>query len=147
MIRKLENTDIDDVMEIWKQENIKAHNFIPKEYWEDNYRLVKEALPHAEIYVYLIEERIAGFIGLNSHYIEGIFVDTNYQCGGIGTALLNKAKEDRNHLTLNVYKQNINAINFYQKNGFIITGQNIDKATDETEYTMNWNSDKGDNDR
>ena len=29
--------------------------------------------------------------------------------------------------------------NFYKKNDFIITSENIDKDTAETEYTMTWN--------
>lgn len=138
MIRKFEKNDIEVIMQIWKNENIKAHKFIPKKYWENNYNYVKEILPKAEIYVYLIKENIVGFIGLNHNYIEGIFVDTNNQCNGIGTLLLNKAKETRNNLTLNVYKKNINAINFYKKNGFVIISDNIDKDTDEIEYTMVW---------
>lgn len=138
MIRKFEKNDIDAVMQIWKNENIKAHKFIPEEYWKSNYNYVKEILPNAEIYVYTHKEKIIGFIGLNENYIEGIFVDTNNQCNGIGTSLLNKVKENRNTLILSVYKKNINAINFYKKNGFIITSENIDKATDEIEYIMNW---------
>lgn len=34
MIRKFEKSDIDTVMQIWKDENIKGHKFIPKEYWK-----------------------------------------------------------------------------------------------------------------
>lgn len=139
MIKKFEKNDIEIIMQIWKNENIKAHKFIPKEYWENNYSYVKEILPNAEIYVYIFKENIVGFIGLNGNYIEGIFVNTNNQCNGIGTSLLNKVKENRNNLTLSVYKKNINAINFYKKNGFIITSENIDKDTDEIEYTMTWN--------
>ena len=71
--------------------------------------------------------------------LKEIFIDTNNQCKGIGTSLLNKVKENRNNLTLNVYKKNINAINFYKKNDFIITSENIDKDTAEIEYTMTWN--------
>ncbi len=139
MIRKFNNNDIDDVMRIWKNENIKAHKFISKEYWKSNYNFVKEALPNVEIYVYIIKEKIIGFVGLNGNYIEGIFVDTNNQSNGVGTSLLNKVKENRNNLTLSVYKKNINAINFYKKNNFIITNENIDEDTDEIEYTMTWN--------
>ncbi len=139
MIRKFEKNDINDVMEIWKNENIKAHQFIPNEYWESNYSNVKEALLNAEIYVYIIEENILGFIGLDQNYIEGIFIDTNNQCNGIGTSLLNKVKENRNTLTLSVYKKNINAINFYKKNDFTITNESIDQDTNEIEYTMIWN--------
>ena len=83
--------------------------------------------------------RSVGFIGINENYIEGIFIDTNNQCKGIGTSLLNKVKENRDNLTLSVYKKNINAINFYKKNDFIITSENIDKDTAEIEYTMTWN--------
>ena len=32
--------------------NIKAHNFIPAEYWKSNFKSVKEALLQAEVYVY-----------------------------------------------------------------------------------------------
>ena len=37
MIRKLEDKDIDKVMNIWLESTIKAHDFISKEYWESNY--------------------------------------------------------------------------------------------------------------
>ena len=131
--------DIEDIMRIWLDENIKAHKFISKEYWESNYNFVKESLPKAEIYVYIIKEKIVGFVGLDNNYIEGIFVDTNNQCNGIGTSLLNKVKESRNSLTLSVYKKNKNAISFYKKNGFVITNENMDNNTKEIEYTMTWN--------
>lgn len=139
MIRKFKKSDINDVMQIWENENIKAHKFISKEYWESNYNFVKESLPKAEIYVYIIKEKIVGFVGLDNNYIEGIFVDTNNQCNGIGTSLLNKVKESRNSLTLSVYKKNKNAISFYKKNGFVITNENMDNNTKEIEYTMTWN--------
>ena len=139
MIRKFEKNDINDIMRIWKNENIKAHSFIPKEYWENNYNYVKGILPNAEIYAYLIKENIVGFIGLSQNFIEGIFVDANNQCNGIGTLLLNKVKENRNVLSLNVYKNNKNAIKFYEKNNFKIIDEKIDKNTNEIEYTMTWN--------
>ena len=140
MIRKFEKNDINPVMQIWKNENIKAHKFISKEYWKNNYNYVKEILPNAEIYVYVLKENIVGFIGINENYIEEIFIDTNNQCKGIGTSLLNKVKENRDNLTLSVYQKNTNAINFYKKNDFKITSKSINKATNEIEYTMTWNN-------
>lgn len=138
MIRKFKNSDINTVMRIWKNENIKAHKFIPKEYWESNYKFVKETIPKAEIYVYTINEEIVGFIGLENNHIQGIFVDANNQSTGIGTSLLNKVKENRHNLTLSVYEKNTNAINFYKINNFVITSENIDENTNEVEYTMTW---------
>lgn len=142
MIRKFKKEDIDEVMEIWKNENIRTHNFISKEYWKNNYEYVKDILPNADIDVYLLDEHIVGFIGVNNDHIEGIFVDINNQHNGIGTSLLNKIKEEKEKLTLSVYKKNTNAIKFYKKNGFIITSEGIDKNTDEIEYTMTWKKDK-----
>lgn len=139
MIRKFEKNDIDAVMQIWKSENIKAHKFIPKEYWDSNYNYVKNILPNAEIYVYIIKEKIVGFVGVDKNYIEGIFIEENNQSKGIGTSLLNTVKENRSNLKLGVYKKNTNAISFYKKNGFVITSENIDKNTGEKEYTMTWN--------
>ncbi len=139
MIRKFEDNDIDDIMQIWKSANIKAHNFISNKYWENNYEYVKNILPNAEIYVFIVKEEIVGFVGVNNNYIEGIFVDTNNQSNGIGTSLLNKVKESRSNLTLSVYKKNTKAINFYKENDFIITSESIDKNTNEIEYTMTWN--------
>lgn len=46
--------------------------------------------------------------------------------------------EKKDNLTLSVYKKNENAISFYEKNNFIIASENIDKSTNEIEYTMTW---------
>lgn len=139
MIRKFEKNDIKAVMEIWKNENIRTHNFITKEYWKNNYEYVKDILPNVDIYVYILNEHIVGFVGVNNNYIEGIFVDINNQHRGIGTALLDKIKEDKEKLKLRVYKKNTNAIKFYEKNNFIIISESIDENTNEIEYMMTWN--------
>lgn len=49
MIRKMEEKDISDVLQIWLETNIKAHSFIDKEYWTGNYEMVKQILPEAEV--------------------------------------------------------------------------------------------------
>ena len=57
MIRKMEEKDISDVLQIWLETNIKAHSFIDKEYWTGNYEMVKQILPEAEVYVYEDEKK------------------------------------------------------------------------------------------
>ena len=49
MIRKLLNEDIDRVADIWLKTSLKAHYFIPEQYWTSNYELVKEMMSQAEI--------------------------------------------------------------------------------------------------
>ena len=52
MIRKMQNIDINRVADIWLKTNLKAHDFIPEQYWTSNYELVKEMMLQAEVYVY-----------------------------------------------------------------------------------------------
>lgn len=138
MIRKLQKTDVIKVADIWLNSNIKAHNFIPAQYWESNYEPVKEMLLLAEVYVYERNGEIQGFIGLNGEYIEGIFVCDKLQSQGIGKLLLDFIKERRMGLSLNVYEKNTRAIHFYQREGFEIQDEGIDEATGEKDYIMIW---------
>lgn len=138
MIRKLKKDDRNAVLEIWLNENTRAHSFISKEYWKNAYEFVKEILPNAEVYVFLQNEVILGFIGLNGELIEGIFVAENYQGRGIGKDLLNYVKENRDSLILQVYQKNTKAICFYEKNGFEVIKEGLDYHTNEKEYTMCW---------
>ena len=115
MIRKLRKTDINRVADIWLKTNLKAHYFIPEQYWTNNYEVVKEMLPQAEVYVYEDDKIIQGFVGINDEYIEGIFVSDEMQSHGIGKILLDYMKDKKVRLQLNVYQKNVRAISFYQR--------------------------------
>ena len=138
MIRELRKADINKVADIWLDTNRKAHDFISAQYWKNNYDFVKEMLPQAEVYVYEDGQEIQGFIGLNEEYVEGIFVSDGMQSQGIGKILLNRAKDKRNKLFLNVYQKNTRAISFYQREGFEVQHSGLDEATGEKEYVMAW---------
>lgn len=105
MIRALQKADINRVVDIWLDTNLKAHSFISAQYWESNYELVKEMLSQAEVYVYEDGQKIQGFIGLSDKYIEGIFVSEKMQSQGIGKLLLNYIKDRKDVLHLNVYQK------------------------------------------
>ena len=64
MIKRLDISKIDERMKIWIEENINAHNFISRDYWEANYDYVKSALPDATVFVYEDDDVIKGFIGV-----------------------------------------------------------------------------------
>ena len=140
MIRKLQKTDIDTVSQIWLDANRDAHDFIPAEYWENNFLPVKEMLLQAEVYVYTDEciNETEGFIGLDQEYIAGIFVRKGARSEGIGKALLDFVKEKKQELTLNVYRKNERAVRFYEREGFHIIERTTDESTGEKEYLMRW---------
>ena len=141
MIRQFKKNDLPAVMQIWLDTNIKAHDFIPKEYWENNYEIVKEILPDAEIYVH--DDDTAGFIdvfiGLTDNYIAGIFVKEDKQSKGIGKQLLNYVKNIKPNISLNVYQKNTKAVRFYKHEQFKIVSENVDDINNEKEFIMEWN--------
>ncbi len=140
MIREFKESDISAIMQIWLDSNIEVHNFIPAKYWTDNFEMVKEMLPHAEIYVYEDENtrQPGGFIGLNDNYIEGIFVRSDMRSEGIGKQLLDYVKKIKPELSLSVYQKNGRAFSFYQREQFVIQSENIDSNTNEKEFLMFW---------
>ena len=138
MIRKLQDADIDRVADIWLDANLKAHSFISPQYWKGNFETVKKMLPQAEVYVYENDREIWGFIGLNGEYIEGIFASGEMQSRGIGKRLLDFVKTKKTELRLNVYRKNMRAIRFYQREGVKILREGMDEATGEKDYEMTW---------
>lgn len=141
MIKKiefLEGNKLDRIMELWLETNIKAHDFIDRNYWQSNYEVVKEMMPNATIYAYQEEDAIQAFVGLMEDYVAGIFVSNDMQSKGIGKKLLDYCKTVKVELSLHVYQRNERALHFYLREGFVITKEKIDENTNETEYEMKW---------
>lgn len=138
MIRKMKIEDINEIMKIWLDTNLKSHYFISESYWKNNYSKVKEGILSAKVYVYEVKGQVVGFIGIIDEYIAGIFVKESMQHQGIGKKLINKCKEKYEELTLSVYEKNNLAINFYKAEGFNIESKKIDKYTNEKELIMKW---------
>ena len=140
MIRELKAEQINEIMAIWKKATIDAHKFIPRDYWLKNYNVVKEVyIPMAKTFVYIEEEKIIGFISIiENEFIGALFIDVNYQSMGVGTKLIEFAKEKYNKLSLAVYVENNKAVEFYKRCGFVIesTGANEDSGYEE--FVMTW---------
>lgn len=137
MIKEFKIENLEEVMEIWLQNNINAHNFIERDYWINNFDLVKKLLPDAKVYIFQEDNIIKGFIGvIEDGYIAGLFVKEEYQREGIGEKLIKYIKPKYNQLKLDVYSKNKNAIKFYLKNNFKIVNEKNNEDTNELEYEM-----------
>lgn len=71
MIRELRKADINKVANIWLDTNITAHYFIPAQYWQNNFELVKELLLQATVYVLAPGENRHFEPGENSQFQPG----------------------------------------------------------------------------
>ncbi len=140
MIRRMKDEDVTKVMTLWTKGNFKAHDFIKKDYWLENFNRVKnEYLLKSDTYVYAEEEDIKGFISvLKNEYIGALFVKQDCQREGIGRRLINYCKERYDYLTLKVYEKNVNATLFYVAMNFKNKEIRIDEETGEKEYVMDW---------
>ena len=137
MIKEFKIENLEEVMEIWLQTNINAHDFIERDYWINNFDLVKKLLPDAKVYIFQEDNIIKGFIGvIEDGYIAGLFVKEEYQREGIGVKLIKYIKPKYNQLKLDVYSKNKNAMKFYLKNNFKIVNEKNNEDTNELEYEM-----------
>ncbi len=137
MIRKFQQHDIEQALKVWLDASILAHDFISKDFWESKIDDMRNIyFPMAETYVFDSNGKILGFISLIENTITAIFVSPDSQGQGIGKQLINKAKQLRIELKLNVYKDNTESIAFYKKCEFKVVKENIDKHTGFPELIM-----------
>ena len=139
-IRLSEECDINIIMEIWLESTIRAHSFIEKNYWVNNYDLVKtKYIPYSKTYVYEEGNKIKGFISIiENNFIGALFVDNNSQGNGIGKKLLDFAKEEYKSLSLAVYKENEKALKFYLREGFSIVKEQVNEYSKRLELMMEY---------
>ncbi|MCH4170913.1 MAG: GNAT family N-acetyltransferase [Lactobacillus sp.] len=132
-------SNLDTIAQIWLTSNLEAHSFIDPNYWQQNFAAVKQQLATAELFIFNdTNDQITGFLGLSGDYIAGLFVAAKFRGEGIGHQLLTAAKTSQAKLTLSVYAKNKKAVNFYSREGFCLTNQEIDEPTGELALQMTW---------
>ncbi|MGE7545788.1 GNAT family N-acetyltransferase [Sporosarcina newyorkensis] len=119
-------------------------------------RLEKEVLtPFSKFYFLYWDEKLAGYLKINVNEaqteemgkealeIERIYINKEFQKKGLGKFLLNKGIElakdqGKKNVWLGVWENNLGAIQFYQKMGFVKTGAHSFYMGDEqqTDFIM-----------
>ncbi len=138
MVRKMERGDIPEIMRLWIEGNLDAHDFVGGDYWRRNYAHVQSEIARSEVYVYpLKDEMLGGFIGLKGDYVAGLFVDREKRGCGIGKALLDFAKKKHSALSLHVFEKNRRALKFYIREGFSVSKEAAGDMW-EKELLLSW---------
>lgn len=127
---------LDQIMTIWLASNLDAHDFVPASYWQENFDLVKQLMPKAELTVVQVEGKIIGFAGMQGDYLAGIFIEAAYRDRGLGTQLLTDLQARHPVITLNVFDQNTGAKQFYQRHGFHLEQKQFDEELSVWDWTM-----------
>ena len=124
MIRTANEKDYPAITEIWEQSVRATHHFLPEDYLQYIKSILPSILPEAELYVY--EDALsglAGFVGVAENKIEMLFIHPNVRGIGIGRLLTQFAVDHLNAIKLDVNEQNEQAVGFYQKMNFKVTGR------------------------
>ena len=95
-------------------------------------------LPFGENLVFEEEGKVVGFISLVGERICALFVAPEMQGKGIGRDLIEHAMILKGNLALRVYRENENALRFYEKRGFVTVGEEIDEFTGCVQILMEW---------
>src|SRR5699024_10350357 len=139
MIRAYKEKDIDILIDIWYKRSLQAHDFIYYVYWEYQIEEMKEKyIQMLKTKVITNQKKNISFISMVEGNLAALFIDVEYQNNGAGKELLNFEKRRRNKIRLKVYKENLSAVRFYEKNGFIIKEELTDEQTNKQEYLMEW---------
>ncbi|HAE41261.1 MAG TPA: GNAT family N-acetyltransferase [Candidatus Riflebacteria bacterium] len=139
LIRPASAGEIDRMVDIWLSASIQAHNFISSDFWHKGAEDMRQKyLPTSENWVYCEGSRIIGFFSLQQNSLVALFVAPGRQNRGIGTLLLHKARQLRQSLSLTVYEENRNAIDFYCHHGFKVMIAQKDPHTGHSELLMEY---------
>lgn len=143
MIRQAEGKDIARIAEI-EVFNYRLH-FYPifrnDEFYFDElqvpslmaeYQQNQAILRHTYVYDDCV---VKGFIRINGDEIAKLFVEPVLQGKGIGAALLDFALKEKGARWLWALEKNTRAIAFYQRHGFVLTGERK-LEEDTTEYLV-----------
>jgi len=137
IIRKFEHSDTEEIIELWYNVSLVAHSFIPKKMWEaQKEELRNKYLPIAETWVAEESGNLIGFISLLGNYIGALFVASREQGKGVGTKLIEQARQEKGYLNVGVYSKNIDARRFYEKNGFTYINEEVQPETGEVVINM-----------
>jgi putative acetyltransferase len=108
------------IIAVWEKSVRATHQFVKL----DDIEYFKQAVERIDFYslsVYCLvdEDNVIGFIGVADETVEMLFLDPDFIGHGLGKRLMLFALEKLNANRVDVNEQNVNAVNFYTKFGFV----------------------------
>ncbi|UUX54224.1 acetyltransferase [Citrobacter youngae] len=122
-IRRSRKDEGDKLVSIWCRSVDATHHFLSPDYRLELEELVRSFLPEAPLWVAVTEQdEPVAFMLLTDKHIDALFVDPDVRGSGVGELLIEHALSMSSTLTTNVNEQNEQAVGFYKKMGFSVTG-------------------------
>jgi len=134
--------DEDASIELWRQtwqQTYPSIDFAARvAWWRERWR--KELVPNAAIIVAEQADALIGFVTIDgSGYLDQLVVSPEHWGSELATSLVNEAKRlSPDGVTLLVNKDNARAIRFYERNGFVRAGEDVNPTSGRPVLRMTW---------
>jgi putative acetyltransferase len=134
--------DEDAAIELWRQTWQQAYPSIDfaarVTWWRERWR--NELVPNAAIIVAEQAGALVGFVTIDAEgYLDQLVVTPSHWGSRLATALVDEAKRrSPKGVTLLVNKDNARAIRFYQRNGFVHAGEDVNPTSGRPVLRMTW---------
>jgi len=141
-LRPYQASDEDAAIALWQttwQQAYPKIDFVARvPWWRERWR--GELVPNAAIVVAEQEHRLLGFVTIDQQgYLDQIVVAPDHWGSELATMLVNEAKRlSPERITLLVNEDNIRAIRFYERNGFVRAGSGINPTSGRPVLKMAW---------
>ena len=141
-LRPYRAEDEDAAIELWRQTWQQAYPSIDfaarVTWWRERWR--NELVPNAAIIVAEQAGALVGFVTIDAEgYLDQLVVTPSHWGSRLATALVDDAKRrSPKGVTLLVNKDNARAIRFYQRNGFVHAGADVNPTSGRPVLRMTW---------
>ena len=146
MLKKIKIEDIDNVMELWKEEINKSGMPSKNKIILNDYTSVRKKLVENinSTILYTEDGIIEGIISVDNlkNEVWLIIVKSSIQREGIGTILLNNIKRKKTQITTTINSSNEKALLFFYKNGFKKVEEKENEKTKQKDYILDWSKQK-----
>lgn len=143
MLKKMKNTNIDTIMDLWKRAYIANNKKVSSEVLTIKYNETENQLldKNSTTILYTEEDIIEGFISIDKNKeIKLIYVDKNIRNEGIGSMLLDAGKKMFDKLYINMNEENKKYELFFIKNDFKKSKEKSE--VDDKKEIFEWTNDK-----
>lgn len=121
---------------VWEKSVRATHKFITSEEVDRLKELVKQIdFNSYSVYCLISENEVLGFVGVEGDVLESLFLDPKYIGQKLGTKLMDFALNELHADKVNVNEQNLYAIKFYSKFGFV-TYERTERDTYGNDYPI-----------
>jgi putative acetyltransferase len=141
-LRPYRAEDEDAAIELWRRTWQQAYPTIDFDarvaWWRERWR--SELVPKATIIVAEQANALIGFVTIDAGgYLDQLVVDPGYWGSKLAGALVDEAKRlSPDGVTLLVNKDNARAIRFYERNGFVHAGDDVNPTSGRPVLKMRW---------